>query len=97
MDIMPLLLIAVPILHPIAVSMGVDPIWFAVLVVLDINLGSLTPPVGLILFVYKGMAKDVSMATVYRGSIPFVAGILVAMALVFFIPTLATWLPSALK
>jgi tripartite ATP-independent transporter DctM subunit len=97
MDIMPLLLIGVPILHPIAVSLGLNPIWFAVLVVLVINLGSLTPPVGLILFVFKGMAKNISMATVYRGAMPFVIGILLGMVLIFFIPSLATWLPAALK
>jgi tripartite ATP-independent transporter DctM subunit len=97
MDIMPLLLIGVPILHPIAVSMGLNPIWFAVLVVLVINLGALTPPVGLILFVFKGMAKDIPMATVYRGAIPFVIGILLGMVLLFFIPSLATWLPAVLK
>jgi tripartite ATP-independent transporter DctM subunit len=97
MDIMPLLLIGVPILHPIAVSMGIDPIWFAVLVVPVINLGALTPPVGLILFVYKGMAKDVSMGAVYRGALPFVIGAVVAVAIVFAVPALATWLPAVLK
>lgn len=97
MDIMPLLLIGVPILHPIAVSMGIDPIWFAVLVVLVINLGALTPPVGLILFVYKGMAKDVPMGSIYRGALPFVLGAVLAVALVFLIPALANWLPVALK
>jgi len=97
MDIMPLLLIGVPILHPIAVSMGIDPIWFAVLVVLVINLGALTPPVGLILFVYKGMAKDVPMDAVYRGALPFVLGAVIAVAIVFSIPSLATWLPEVLK
>jgi tripartite ATP-independent transporter DctM subunit len=97
MDIMPLLLIGVPILHPIAVSLGINPLWFAVLVVLAINLGALTPPVGLILFVYKGMAKDVSMASVYRGALPFVLGIILAMVLIILIPSLATWLPVALK
>ena len=97
MDIMPLLLIGVPILHPIAVSMGIDPIWFAVLVVLVINLGALTPPVGLILFVFKGMAKDIPMDAIYRGSLPFVLGAIVAVAIVFFVPSLATWLPVVLK
>jgi tripartite ATP-independent transporter DctM subunit len=97
MDIMPLLLIGVPILHPIAVSMGINPLWFAVLVVLVINLGALTPPVGLILFVFKGMAKDIPMGDIYRGALPFVLGILVAMVLIFAFPSLATWLPAALK
>ena len=96
-DILPLLLIGVPILHPIAVSMGIDPIWFAVLVVLVINLGALTPPVGLILFVYKEMAKGVPMGAVYRGALPFVIGAVIAVGLVFAIPELASWLPGALK
>jgi tripartite ATP-independent transporter DctM subunit len=97
MDIMPILLIVVPILHPIAVSLGIDPIWFAVLVVLDINLGSLTPPVGIVLFVMKGIAKDIPMDTIYKGTLPFVVGSVLAMAIVFVAPSLATWLPSVLK
>jgi TRAP-type C4-dicarboxylate transport system permease large subunit len=97
MDIMPILLIGIPILHPIAVSLGVNPIWFAVLAVLDINLGSLTPPVGIVLFVMKGIAKDIPMGTIYKGALPFVVGSVLAMAIVFVAPSLATWLPTVLK
>jgi tripartite ATP-independent transporter DctM subunit len=96
-DLMPLMLIGVPIFHPIAMSMGVDPLWFAMLVCLSINVGALTPPVGLNMFVIKGLNKDIPMSTIYIGSTPFVAGTVLAIIILFVAPPLVTWLPQALK
>jgi C4-dicarboxylate transporter, DctM subunit len=96
-DLMPLMLIGVPIFHPIAVSMGVDPLWFAMLLCLSINVGALTPPVGLNMFVIKGLNKDIPMSTIYIGSIPFVAGTILAIIILFIVPPLVTWLPQVLK
>ena len=96
-DILALLLITVPILHPVAVAYGIDPIWFAVLVVIVTNLGTITPPVGITLFTFKGLAQDIPMSTVYRGAMPFVLGTMLAVIIFFAIPPLITWLPSILK
>jgi tripartite ATP-independent transporter DctM subunit len=96
-DLMPLMLIGVPIFHPIAVSIGIDPLWFAMLVCLTINVGALTPPVGINLFVVKGLNKEIPMKTIYTGSIPFVAGTILAIIILFVLPPLVTWLPQALK
>jgi tripartite ATP-independent transporter DctM subunit len=96
-DVMTLTLIGVPIMHPIVVGLGADPVWFAMLVLLTLNLGALTPPVGLNLFTMKGMAPDVPIGTIYRGAIPFIGAAVLAIAIVFFIPTLATWLPNMMK
>jgi tripartite ATP-independent transporter DctM subunit len=95
-DVMTLTLIGVPIMHPIAVGLGADPVWFALLVVLTLNLGALTPPVGLNLFTMKGMAQDIPIGTIYRGAIPFIIAAVVVIAIVFVVPSLATWLPNLL-
>ena len=96
-DIMTLTLITVPIIHPIVVGLGADPVWFAMLVLLTLNLGALTPPVGLNLFTMKGMAPDIPIGTIYRGALPFVLAAIVAIAIVFLLPSLATWLPGIIK
>jgi tripartite ATP-independent transporter DctM subunit len=95
-DVMTLTLIGVPIIHPIAVGLGADPVWFAMLVILTLNLGALTPPVGLNLFTMKGMAPDIPIGTIYRGAIRFIFAAVVAIAIIYLIPTLATWLPGLL-
>jgi tripartite ATP-independent transporter DctM subunit len=96
-DLMPLLLIGVPIFHPIAMGMGINPLWFALLVCLTINVGSITPPVGINLFVLKGLHKDIPMSNIYLGSMPFVIGSLIAITIIILVPSIATWLPEALK
>jgi tripartite ATP-independent transporter DctM subunit len=96
-DGMALMLIGVPIFHAIAVSMGINPLWFAILVCLAINLGTITPPVGINLFVLKGLNKEIPMKTIYFGAIPFAAGTLLAMVVLFIAPVLVTWLPGILK
>jgi TRAP-type C4-dicarboxylate transport system permease large subunit len=96
-DILTLTLIAVPIVHPIAVQQGIDPLWFAILVLLDLILGSLTPPVGINLFTMKGMAPHIPMGTIYRGAIPFIIATLAVMIILFVFPELVTFLPSMMK
>lgn len=95
-DIMTLTLITVPVIHPIVVGLGADPVWFAMLVLLTLNLGALTPPVGLNLFTMKGMAPDIPIGTIYRGAFPFIVAAVLVIAIVFVVPILATWLPGLL-
>ena len=97
MDTNPLVLIFVPILHPVAMAMGYDPIWFTVLVVLIINVGMITPPVGISLFALKGVAKEIPIATIYRGVMPFVLATLVVVAIIIIVPGAATALPNLIK
>jgi tripartite ATP-independent transporter DctM subunit len=96
-DPLPLILIAIPVLHPVIVAMGVDPIWFAVVTCLNINLAVITPPQGIILFTVKTMAKDVPISTIFKGAMPFVYATIAGIALCWFIPSLITWLPNLLK
>jgi tripartite ATP-independent transporter DctM subunit len=96
-DLAPLLLIGIPLLFPTAKAIGTDPIYFCVLTVIVINLGALTPPVGINLFVLKGIAKEMPISKIYAGAWPFVFGAIAAVIILFFIPSLTTWLPSVLR
>jgi C4-dicarboxylate transporter DctM subunit len=96
-DLPPLLLIGIPLLYPVAMSLGIDPIWFCVISVIVINLGALTPPVGINLFVLKGVDKSLPISKIYAGALPFVLGSIVAVAILFVVPALTTWLPSVLR
>jgi tripartite ATP-independent transporter DctM subunit len=96
MDIMPLILIGVPIFHPVAMALGYDPVWFTVLLLLTIQVGVITPPFAVILFAIKGLAEDIPIGTIFRGVFPFVVGTVVVIGLIFVIPSLATWLPNLL-
>jgi tripartite ATP-independent transporter DctM subunit len=96
-DVLTLTLIGVPIVHPIAVAQGADPVWFALTMVLVLILGSLTPPVGINLFTMKGMAPEIPMGKIYRGAFPFVIASVVIIAIIIAVPSLVTWLPGTLK
>ena len=95
-DIVPMLLIGAPICHPIAVALGADPIWFAVLFVLTVQIGVITPPFATILFALKGIVPDVPLSTIFTGVLPFVFATLLTVIFMFFIPDLVTWLPNLL-
>jgi tripartite ATP-independent transporter DctM subunit len=97
MDTYAMLLIVVPILYPIILKIGLDPIWFAVLVVLMMELGMITPPVGMNVFIMKGVAKDVPMYAIFKGLIPFVVAMSVCVALIVIFPDIALFLPKTMK
>jgi tripartite ATP-independent transporter DctM subunit len=96
-DVMALILIGIPILYPVSIQLGINPVWFGIMFCLSVNLGALTPPVGINLFVYKGMFKEIPMGTIYRGAIPFAVGTCAAIIILFFFPSIVTWLPEFLK
>jgi tripartite ATP-independent transporter DctM subunit len=89
-----IILIVAPILHPIITGLGFDPIWFGVLMTLNMEAGLITPPVGLNLYIVKGIAPDIPLSTVLRGSIPFILLLFLGMIILCFFPQLATWLPA---
>lgn len=96
MDTLALTLLTVPILYPIAVSVGVEPIQFAVLQVIAGVTGCLTPPIGIVLYVMAGVAKDVSISTIVRGVLPFLIAIFILILLVVFVPQISLFLPSTM-
>ena len=89
------ILMAAPILLPIITVAGFDPIWFAVVLTINMEIGLISPPVGLNLYVINGIAPDVPLKTILVGSLPFVACMVIAIVLLCLFPGLATWLPNA--
>ena len=95
MDMAPIILIATPILLPIATSIGLDPIQFGIMVVLNCGIGLLTPPVGAVLFIGSAVAK-VPMERVVKATLPFYLCMIITLLLITFIPGISLWLPSVL-
>jgi tripartite ATP-independent transporter DctM subunit len=90
-----ILLVVVPIFTPIAMELGFNPLWFAMLVCINLQTSFLTPPFGYALFYFKGVAPpEYTMGDVYRGIIPFVAIQVVGLALMIVFPQIITWLPT---
>lgn len=89
------LVISVPVLLPVATQLGVDPVHFGVIVVLNLMIGLMTPPIGGVLFVLSSVTKT-PVAEVFRGVAPFLIPLLVTLVLITFIPQLALWLPGLL-
>jgi len=91
-----MVLITVPVFQPIITKFGYDPIWFAIVVVIMVEVGLIHPPVGMNLFVIQAQAPDVSITSIYRGIIPFLIAPLVLIVLLFLFPGIALWLPKVL-
>jgi len=89
-----MVLITVPVFQPIIVQFGYDPIWFAIIVVVMVEVGLIHPPVGMNLFVIQAQAPDVKIASIYRGILPFLVAPLMLIVLLFWFPSLALWLPK---
>ncbi|MEA3025257.1 MAG: hypothetical protein QOF91_542 [Alphaproteobacteria bacterium] len=89
-----MVLITVPVFQPIIVKFGYDPIWFAIVVVIMVEVGLIHPPVGMNLFVIQAQAPDVKITSIYRGIIPFLVAPFLLIVLLFVFPGLALWLPA---
>ena len=90
------ILMAAPILYPIVISAGFDPYWFAVVLTINMEIGLITPPVGLNLYVINGIAPDIPLRTILLGSLPYVASMVLAIVILSIFPQIATWLPDLL-
>lgn len=96
-DALALMLLTIPIFYPLIVTtLGYDPIWFGVIMLLIINMGVITPPVGLNVYVIKGVAPDVPLETIFKGVWPFLIAILVCILILIIFPQIATVLPDLL-
>ena len=96
-DMIPLIILTIPILYPIVINLGYDPIWFGVIIVLVTCMGVITPPVGVNVYVIKGIAKDVPLETIFKGIFPFLIAMIVASLILIIYPPIATFLPSLVK
>ncbi|KJZ02677.1 MULTISPECIES: TRAP transporter large permease [unclassified Halomonas] len=90
MDSIAMLVITVPVVFPIIQSLGIDPVWFGIVTVLTVELGLITPPVGMNVFVIKAMAPHVGLGEIFRGVSPFIVSDFVRLALLLLFPTLST-------
>ena len=90
-----MVLLVVPVVFPVAMALKIDPIHLAIMVTLNVEMGVVTPPVGLNLFAVSG-TSNIPLPQVLKGTIPFFLGDLAVLLLVIFFPALSTWLPGQL-
>ena len=96
-DGLAMLVVTMPVVFPIITGLGFDPIWFGVICVIVIEMGLITPPVGINVFVVKGVAANVPMATIFRGVLPFWVAMALCLLLLILFPQIATFLPEQMK
>ena len=94
MDSMALVVVTIPIFFPVVMQLGYDPIWFGVIIVLVAEMGVITPPVGVNVFVIKGIAPDVPLHVIFRGIFPFLVALILMTALLVAFPAVAVFLPN---
>jgi tripartite ATP-independent transporter DctM subunit len=97
MEELSMILLTVPLFFPVVTALGYDPIWFGIIVVIVVQIGLISPPVGMNIFVVKNLLRHLSIATVFRGVTPFTAALIVLLGVIVAFPGLATWLPSFMK
>ena len=98
LDFIEITFVVVPIVGPILLTMGIDPIWLGIMIALNLQTSFLTPPFGFALFYLRGVAPEsVPTSAIYRGVVPFILLQLLLMGALWFWPGMATWLPSTLK
>ena len=97
MDELAIILLTVPIIFPVIVSLGFDPIWFGVIIVMTVTLGLITPPVGMNVFVINSIARDVPLTTIFRGVAPFIAADIVRLVVLCAVPWLSLAIPNTMN
>lgn len=96
LDGLAMLVITIPIYHPVVMALGFDPIWFGVIAVIVIEMGMITPPVGLNVFVVSNVARDVPLRTIFRGVMPFLLAMMTCLALIVMFPQIALMIPNSM-
>jgi TRAP-type C4-dicarboxylate transport system permease large subunit len=94
LDAVSMMVLTLPVVFPIVISLGFDPIWFGVVAVLMMEAGLITPPVGLNVYTLAGIARDVPMSDIFRGVTPFLLGIFVLVVFLTIFPQVVTFLPN---
>jgi tripartite ATP-independent transporter DctM subunit len=94
MDAMAMVILTVPIVFPVIKALGFDPIWFGIIIVMTVELGLISPPVGMVVFVVKSVIKDASFATIFYGVTPFIITDVIRLIILIAFPMIALYLPS---
>ena len=97
LDALAMILLTMPIFFPVITDLGGDPIWFGIIVVLAMNVGNITPPVGMSVFVVAGLDRSIRMETIFKGVFPFVIANLILVVVLVLFPEIVMWLPSLIK
>ena len=97
MDALAMVILTVPIIFPVIIALGFDPIWFGVLIVMVVELGLIHPPVGMNIFVIKSVVEDVKISTIFYGVLPFIVTDLLRLTILIIFPIIALYLPSHMK
>ena len=96
MDSLAMVMLTVPIFLPIITALGFDPIWYGVLMIMVMEMGLITPPVGMNVYIVAGVAKDVPLVEIFKGVAPMVLGMFIAVIIVAAFPQISLWLPNLL-
>lgn len=96
LDSLAMILLTIPIVFPVVKALNYDPVWFGIIVVMVVELGLITPPIGMNVFVIKGITKDVPLETIFRGVTPFIIAQIFLIAILIAFPSIALWLPSTM-
>jgi tripartite ATP-independent transporter DctM subunit len=94
MDALSMVILTIPIIFPVIVHLGFDPVWFGIVLVVTVELGLIHPPMGMIVFVIKTVIPEVSFSTIFKGVLPFILTDLIRLLILISFPIIATWLPS---
>jgi C4-dicarboxylate transporter, DctM subunit len=97
MEELTMVLLTIPLFFPIVTSLGFDPVWFGVLIVMIVQIGLISPPVGMNLFVLNSLLPKVGLGNIFRGCWPFVLVMIIVLGLLIAFPQLSLWLPSLMK
>ena len=96
LNVVPMILLTMPAIFPTVLALQFDPVWFGVVTVILMEMGQITPPMGLVVFAISGMPEGAPMASIFRYVIIFVCCMLVVILLLLLFPQIALWLPSLL-
>src|SRR5260221_6010139 len=97
MEELSMILLTVPVFFPLIVHLGLDPVWFGILIVVVVEIGLISPPVGMNLFVINALLPQVPTRTVFHGVLPFVVADVVRLAILVAFPIISLWLPSLMR
>ncbi len=96
LDSLAMILLTIPIFFPVVQNLGFDPVWFGIIIVMVVELGQISPPIGMNVFIIKGMAPEVPLGSIYAGVLPFVVAEILLIAILVSLPELALWLPGTM-
>ena len=97
MEELSMVLLTIPVFFPMITALGFDPVWFGILIVTIVEIGMISPPVGMNLFVINSLLPDVKLSAIFRGVWPFVTADVVRLGILIAFPAISLWLPSLMK